>query len=395
MSRSILTQYTMWPYPDATGSDAITVAPSLEAYNLANDQAIIWPDRPYRSKLNVLVAGCGTLEAFAVAHSNPEMQVTGIDISASSLDHAKYFARQHHLSNLELLELDLRHAATLARKFDLVICSGVLHHLPDPQDALMALGSVLEDDGALLLSVYRRHSRLGVYMIQDALRHLEVGHGQGEVDFARNVLALLWPGHPLFANTPRDAILQGSDTDIVDTFLNSHDRPFTVGEVLDLVQQAGLSFQCWLDNSEYYPDAHIAATSALGQRLQARPRNEQWAVVELLCGIPGRHRLVVKKTIAQVTDIDELLSTDKALDLKAGLRSDVRITGVASKHPELRRQWLRMELTQTQAAIVLQMDGSKRLRDLAGMQDPQNAMGASVLSFVRTLWRCGYLIVYT
>lgn len=393
MSRSILTQYTKWPYPEAIDPDAFSVVPSLEAYNLANDQGIIWPDRPYRSKLNVLVAGCGTLEASAVAHANPEMQVTGIDISASSLDHAKNFARRHHLSNLELLELDLRHAATLVRKFDLVICSGVLHHLPDPRDALTALGSVLEDDGALLLSVYRRHSRLGVYMIQDALRHLEVGHGQGEVDFARNVLASLWPGHPLFANTPRDAILQGSDTDIVDTFLNSHDRPFTVSEVLDLVQQAGLGFQCWLDNSEYFPDAHIERSSALGQRLHEHTRYEQWVVVELLCGIPGRHRLVVKKSLARVTDIDELLSTDKDIDLRAGLRSDVSITGVTSKCPELRRQWLRMELTQTQAAIVLQMDGSKRLRDLTEMYDPLDTKGANVLSLVRTLWRRGYLII--
>ena len=54
--------------------------------------------------------------------------------------------------------------------FDQIVCTGVLHHLADPDVGLSALRSVLKPDGAMQLMVYAPYGRTGIYMLQDILQ---------------------------------------------------------------------------------------------------------------------------------------------------------------------------------------------------------------------------------
>jgi hypothetical protein len=63
------------------------------------------------------------------------------------------------------------------------------------------------------VSLYGRYARTGVYMLQDALRRLDVHQTSSDVTFTRHVLETLPQNHPLFSNTPVAVILQGTDTD--------------------------------------------------------------------------------------------------------------------------------------------------------------------------------------
>ena len=54
--------------------------------------------------------------------------------------------------------------------FDYINCSGVLHHLVEPEAGARALASVLAPHGALGVMVYGELGRIGVYHAQDMLR---------------------------------------------------------------------------------------------------------------------------------------------------------------------------------------------------------------------------------
>ena len=122
-----------------------------------------------------MVAGCGTSQAAKYALRWPKARVTGIDFSQASIDQTAKLKRKHSIHNLELETLPVERAGELGRSFDHVVCTGVLHHLADPDAGLRALHDVLEPDGAMHLMVYAPYGRAGIYMLQDYCRRLGIG----------------------------------------------------------------------------------------------------------------------------------------------------------------------------------------------------------------------------
>ena len=95
---------------------------------------LIWPDKRPRENQEILVAGCGTSQAARYALREPDARITAIDVSDASLRHTRDLQRKHNLENLELHKLPIESVSELGRTFDLVVCTGVLHHLPDPDE---------------------------------------------------------------------------------------------------------------------------------------------------------------------------------------------------------------------------------------------------------------------
>src|SRR5882757_7375711 len=149
-------QYAEYSYPEP-GDDipAWLKSWTYGCYDPSLYEALHWPEGRPRENLEVLVAGCGTMQAAVLAFNNPECKITGIDFSQPSIAHEERLRERHDLKNLTLQRMDLRDAATLGRSFDLIVSSGVLHHLPDPSEGLKALTSVLEPvHGVMCLMVY-------------------------------------------------------------------------------------------------------------------------------------------------------------------------------------------------------------------------------------------------
>src|SRR6478609_2291957 len=115
---------------------------------------LIWPARQLRGHQEILIAGCGTSQAARYALREPDARVTAIDVSETSLRHTRDLQRKYNLDNLELRQLPVERVREIGRSFDLVVCTGVLHHLPDPDDGLRALRDVLWPSGAMRLMVY-------------------------------------------------------------------------------------------------------------------------------------------------------------------------------------------------------------------------------------------------
>jgi SAM-dependent methyltransferase len=158
--------YDQYPYPPPVADLDAYRRRWQESARRRADFHLFWPTRPYREDYSILVAGCGTSQAAKYAIRWPAAQITGIDLSATSLRHTEELKRKYQLDNLQVHQLPLERASELGKSFDQVVCTGVLHHLPDPDAGLRALRGVLEPHGALHLMVYAPYGRAGIYMLQ-------------------------------------------------------------------------------------------------------------------------------------------------------------------------------------------------------------------------------------
>ena len=69
------------------------------------DYHLFWPGRAYREDHSILIAGCGTSQAAKHALRWPSAQVTGIDLSATSVRCTEELKRKYSLNNLQVHQL--------------------------------------------------------------------------------------------------------------------------------------------------------------------------------------------------------------------------------------------------------------------------------------------------
>ena len=255
------------------------------------DYHLHWPHRAYRGDLTVLVAGCGTSQAVKHALRQPAAQVVGLDVSATSVRHTQALKRKHGLSNLEVYQLPLERVGELKRRFDKIVCTGVLHHLPDPEEGLRAVREALEPNGAMHLMVYAAYGRAGVYMLQEYCRRLGIGHTEAEIQDLAMTLTALPHGHPLARLLGESPDFQRRDA-LADALLNPQDRAYTVPQLLDLIERCDLTLGRWVRQAPYLPRCGAPAGTPHSARLAALPPREQFAAVELFRGTMLRHSLI-------------------------------------------------------------------------------------------------------
>jgi SAM-dependent methyltransferase len=251
----------------------------------------LWPASPLRGHREILVAGCGTSQAARYAMREPEARVTGIDISATSLRYTRDLQRRYRLDNLELRQLPIENVQELRRTFDQIVCTGVLHHLPDPDLGLRALRAVLEPEGALLLMVYATYGRAGMYMMQEYCRLLGVTPSDRDLRDLGATLGDLPSDHPIarVLNLAKD--FREPDA-LADALLHPRDRAYTVPELYAWLERCGMTFGRWVEQAPYLAACGIVAQSHHAARLAALPPPEQHAAVELFRGTMNRHHLI-------------------------------------------------------------------------------------------------------
>jgi SAM-dependent methyltransferase len=250
-----------------------------------------WPRRPYREDLRVLVAGCGTAQAARHALRHPSAHVVGIDISEASIEHTLALKKKYNLANLDVHQLPIEQVQELGEVFDLIVCTGVLHQLSDPQSGLCALRSVLDASGALDLMVDAPYGRAGVSMLQEYCRRLHLGYSSAEIrDLARTLVALP-RSHPL-AHLLGTALDFKTSAGMADALLHPQDRAYTVPQLFELLAACGLKFGRWVRQAYYLPQCSSLHTTPHAARLGRLPFEEQYAALELFRGDMLHHNLV-------------------------------------------------------------------------------------------------------
>ena len=289
--------YEQHPYPPPI-DDLKGYGRMWDGQRRGADARLFWPGAPYREDRSILIAGCGTSQAAKHALRWPKAHVTGIDFSASSIAQTARLKRRHGIHNLELRQLPIEQASALDRSFDHIVCTGVLHHLPDPDAGLRALRDVLAPDGAMHLMLYAPYGRTGIYMLQDYCRRLGIGTSSTEIGELVASLKLLPPSHPLVPLL-RNARDFASDAGLADALLHPQDRAYSVPQLFDFLATAGLSFGRWLRQAPYLPHCGAVRQSPHHPRLAALPAEQQFAALELFRGSMAEHSLVAYRDHGQ------------------------------------------------------------------------------------------------
>lgn len=277
MSDIVVQQYSRWLYPQPILDISIWTENNWQWFDPSHAHRIFWPDREYQPDLDILVAGCGTNQAATIAFNNPDAKVLAIDISQPSLDHHAYLKAKHRLDNLTVQLLPIEDIEKLDRDFDLIISTGVLHHLASPEKGMAALAACLRPEGVAAIMLYARFGRAGVEMLQSVFRELGLVQNETSLVMVREALKVLPQHHPLHTYLTLAPDLQ-YDAGIVDTFLHGRDRSYTVFECMELVSSAGLVFQDIFQKTSYYPPKN--QSSAFFAAVSELPDHQQWSIME-------------------------------------------------------------------------------------------------------------------
>lgn len=351
-------QYERWRYPEPIADLDTWVENNWQWFDPVHAHRILWPDRDYKPDLDILIAGCGTNQAAVFAYTNRAAKVVAVDISRPSLRHQQYLKDKHGLSNLELHLLPIEELSALGRDFDLVVSTGVLHHMADPKLGMKALADRLRPDGAVAVMLYARYGRIGVELLQSVFRDLGLQQDEPSVRIVKQMCSAVSQDHPVASYFKIAPDLQ-HDAGLVDTFLHGRDRTYTVDECLDLVASAGLAFQTWLFNAPYYPHG-FNMPAELHAALHGLPEAKLWSVMERIQTTNGCHFFVAcgpdRPKKSYTIDFSSVDSLDYVplMRFRCGLQAS-----------EVYRPDWRMRLDRTQLPFVQNVDGRSTIRDIA------------------------------
>ena len=287
--QAVASHYEQFPYPPVDNmNNNPQEIPTFFGTSLFELNYFLWGGRRKFTEtgLNILIAGGGTSQMSAVvAHMLQEHHVPGmvvhLDLSLNSIalarEHAVGLGVEHlvafvqgSLLNVSTYQPVMQHAP---KGFDLIISTGVLHHLKNPSLGLISLRNALANGGGMFLMVYGTYGRAGVYHIQEALRTLAPSDGsmteQQRVKVAKDLVRMLPHDHPLLVQqqhlveqirkNQKDPTLEIGDLDIdtdsgiYDLLLHSQDTSYTVASLVELAESAGVEIVDFVPSAKYDP----------------------------------------------------------------------------------------------------------------------------------------------
>ena len=98
-------------------------------------------------------------------------------------------------------------------------------------------------------------------------------------------------GHPL-ETLLREAPDFREEAALADALLHPQDRAYSVPQLFDLIEKAGLTFGRWLKQAPYTAHCGVVATIPQASRLAQLSLAEQYAAVELFRGTMVRHSVI-------------------------------------------------------------------------------------------------------
>ena len=232
-SRRVQTQYEANPYPRWHRAPAArpfplprmlrSLFPHLDPAKLAA------PETP-----EVLIAGCGTGRQVAVtAQLQPLGRLLAIDLSRASLAYAMRRCRELGLQNIRFAQADILQLGTLEERFDLIECSGVLHHMRDPAAGWRVLLTLLKPRGYMKLGLYSEMGRRHIAAARRVVQGLEVRAAR------ERILALPGGDAARKVTARRDFYSASGARDLI---LHVQEHRFTIPQLAGVIAELGVEF---------------------------------------------------------------------------------------------------------------------------------------------------------
>ena len=244
-------------------------------------------ERDALRRIHVLDAGCGRGAALLAAASlQPDVHFFGVDMNRVGLSELEREAESRGLVNITTAEVDLMTMEGLASPpggFDVIHCSGVIHHLTEPAEGLARLAQELAPHGILSLMVYSKRGRDHIHPIARALNllahpgetleeRLRLGRRLVE-DLAQRCDDKMW-------SRARDV----NDVEFVDRYLHPQETSYDVDSLWDLLHAAGLRFLRWAHHDEWESVGELCSGQVRERYEALAPRERYRFAQELLRG---------------------------------------------------------------------------------------------------------------
>jgi ubiquinone/menaquinone biosynthesis C-methylase UbiE len=75
------------------------------------------------------------------------------------------FSKKNGIKNVRWVKKDFLKFNT-EKKYDVIICCGVLHHIPEYKQALAKMKSLLKPNGKLILAVYNKYGKILKHLVK-------------------------------------------------------------------------------------------------------------------------------------------------------------------------------------------------------------------------------------
>lgn len=235
VSLKVMEQYQEHPYP--RWRDVFATSKKLPYLDIYPElRGRVATKKLHRQKLNCLIAGCGTgHQPIWLAANCKNVDILALDLSRPSIAYGmRQGAALGHTKSIKFVQGDILDLDQLDRQFEVIQCSGVLHHMEDPELGLERILARLADEGLLMLGLYSRTARdvLGINHIRDnqAATTLEELRAQ-----RREMLAD--PTHRLLSS--RDFYTTSECRDLLN---HVQEHQFDLSEIKTLLEKYGLTF---------------------------------------------------------------------------------------------------------------------------------------------------------
>ena len=278
ISQKIKSQYEENPYPRWRNGNPFNKQKfsTLQSINYEIRPNSISTDLGDR-QLKVLVAGCGTGQQILHSQIYKNAQVTGIDISLSSLAYAQRKIDELEINNVELIQMDILEVHLLEEHFDIILCSGVLHHMDDPLKGLNALLGILKKNGFLKLGLYSEAAR---QHIVEAKNYIASKKLQPNEDNIRNFRETVFSGKV----TGLNSLIKSHDFYTIsscrDLCFHAKEHRFTISQLEETLKSNELKFLGFLHKKgvkslykKYFPEDKTQTTLKNWEKFEEKHPN--------------------------------------------------------------------------------------------------------------------------
>ncbi len=245
VSEQVKNQYEERPYPRwdllalPLSSQAISEINSIKQLRVSS-KTIFDVREP-----EILVAGCGTgQQPIYISKLFKNCKITALDLSSASLSYAIRKTNELGIENINYVQGDILDIESVGEEFDIVECTGVLHHMEEPMDGWRALTRTLKPGGLMKIGLYSSLARKAISEIRDEIEKSSIGLSDQQIREFRQTLICSKKEYSRVILDSNDFYTLSSVRDLL---FHTIEHQFTLSQILNCLDELNLAF-CGFDD---------------------------------------------------------------------------------------------------------------------------------------------------
>ena len=143
------------------------------------------------------------------------------------------------ITNIDYLQADILELDQLKQEFDVIECSGVLHHMDDPMAGWRVLVGLLKTGGLMKIGLYSELARRHIRKFREQTAALRTGTSQADIRKFRQVIAESREEHHKQISMSFDFFSLSMLRDLI---FHRQEHRFTLPQIDNCLGQLGLLF---------------------------------------------------------------------------------------------------------------------------------------------------------